>query len=229
MANYIIKKSTLQFLNNLASNNNRQWFQSNKQVYEAAHENMIAFADHLLIEMNKHDELATPTGKKALFRIYRDVRFSKNKLPYKNHFDLHFQRATQLKRGGYYLSIQPGKSFLGVGFFQPNPDDLARIRYDISWNYEEWFSLLGSKKIKANFGEMDGETVQTAPRGYDKNHPAIELLRYKSFTFSHHFSDKDVLDSKFINEVNRIFKSIRPWFDYMSEVLTTDNNGELIV
>lgn len=229
MTHTAIQKSTLKFLKNLSANNNREWFSKNKTVYIAAHENMSAFLDDLISEMNAHDHIENTSGRKSLYRIYSDARFSKDNIPYRPRFAASLQRATKLLRGGYYLNINPGKSYIACGFFGPNPDDLKRIRHDISWNSADWKKLLNSKKIKDIFGAMTGEKVVSAPRGFQKDHPAIELLRHKSFVFRHDFTDKEVLDGNFVKEVNRLFKSIRPWFDYMSDVLTTNNNGELMV
>lgn len=220
-----ISKSTLDFLKALNKNNDRDWFNAHKPEYLKAHENMCSFIDNLIPDMNKHDELETTTGKKSLFRIYKDVRFSKDKLPFNPRFAFSFQRATKYKRGGYYVNITPGKSFMACGFFGPNPEDLKRIREDIDQNYKEWKKVLSNKGIKTQFGEMIGEAVTSAPRGYSKDHPAIELLRHKQFLFRFDFTDKEVLSENFSKTINAKFKAIRPFFDYMSEVLTTDING----
>lgn len=224
-----IHPSTLKFLKDLAKHNDRDWFNAHKQAYLDAHDNMCNFVDALIKEMNKHDELDNVSGKKSLYRIYNDVRFSKDKSPYNPRFAFSMQRATKLKRGGYYMSIKPGTSFLGCGFFAPNPADLSRIRQDIAQNYEEWYKLLKSKSIKMNFGMLAGETVSTAPRGFDIKHPGIALLRHKQFILRHQFTDAEVTSPDFLKETNRIYKSVRPFFDYMSEVLTTDANGELVI
>ncbi|MDB5281814.1 MAG: hypothetical protein JWO06_889 [Bacteroidota bacterium] len=224
-----VSPATLKFLKDLSKNNDRDWFNAHKQRYLDAQENMVAFVDRLIIEMNKHDELNDVSGKKSLYRIYKDVRFSKDKSPYNPRFAFSLQRATKLKRGGYYMNIKPGGSFLGCGFFSPNPADLNRIRLDIADNYQQWNKILKSKNIKANFGTLSGETVNTAPRGFDINHPAIELLRHKQFILRHYFTDAEVTSPNFLKEVNAIYKSVRPFFNYMSEVLTTNLNGELIV
>jgi uncharacterized protein (TIGR02453 family) len=226
MSQSTIRQSTFQFLTDLSANNNREWFAENKAQYQSSLENMIGFADALLAEMSKHDLIETPSGKKALFRIYNDVRFSKDKSPYNARFAMSFRRATKERRGGYYLNLKPGNSFLGCGFFNPNPEDLRRIRFDIEDNYEDWQKILRSKAIKSTYGDMQGNTVATAPRGYSVDHPAIELLRHKSFVFRHTFTDQEVLAKDFPQKVSRVFKTIRPWLDYMSEVLTTDRNGE---
>ncbi len=224
-----INKNTLQFLKNIALNNNRDWFNLHKNTYLQAQQNMCDFVDELILDMKKHDEIENESGKKSLYRIYKDVRFSKDKAPYNSHFSFSLKRATKLKRGGYYVNIKPGKSYLACGFFSPNPEDLKRIRQDIESNYQDWNKLLKLKTLKDNFEKIDGDKVTTAPKGFSIEHPAIELLRYKQFILRHSFSDKEVLSPDFAKEVNRIFKSVRPYFDYMSDILTTDLNGELIV
>jgi len=224
-----IQPSTLGFLKNLANNNNRAWFAEHKDQYLAAQSNMITFIDDLILAMNKHDELETESGKKNLFRIYNDVRFSKDKSPYNPRFAFSLKRATKLKRGGYYMNIKPGNCFLACGFFALNADDLKRIRQDIDYNYPEWNSILQSKSIKSTFGALQGDTVVTAPRGYTAEHEAIALLRHKQFIVRHHFTDDEVISPDFLKQVNMMYKNVRPFFDYMSSVLTTDANGELIV
>jgi len=224
-----IQPSTLGFLKNLANNNNRAWFAEHKNQYLAAQSNMITFIDDLILAMNKHDELETESGKKSLFRIYIDVRFSKDKLPYNPRFAFSLKRATKLKRGGYYMNIKPGNCFLACGFFAPNADDLKRIRQDIDYNYPEWNSILQLKSIKSTFGALQGDTVVTAPRGYNTDHEAIALLRHKQFIARHYFTDDEVISPDFLKQVNTMYKNVRPYFDYMSSVLTTDANGELLV
>ncbi len=225
----MIQQSTLRFLEVLKANNNRDWFQANKAVYEHAHQNVIAFADALLDKMRIHDQIETASGKASLFRIYADTRFSKDKAPYKTHFGIRFSRATAQLRGGYYFHLEPGHSFMAGGFFAPNPDDLKRIREDISFNYEEWNELLSEPKFVETFGELRGDAVKTAPKGFDKEHPAIELLRKKQFILRHDFTDKEVLAPDFVEKLDQSFRNLRPFFDYMSEVLTTDANGESIL
>ncbi len=225
----IIHKSTLDFLRNLSNNNNRDWFNAYKDHYLLAQENMIVFLDQLILKMNVHDQLETPSGKKSLYRIYNDVRFSADKTPYSPRFAGSFKRTKPLLRGGYYFWIKPGASRVGCGFTYPNAEDLKRVRLDIQDNYKDWNKLLNAKSIKTTFGEMEGDTVASAPRGFPKDHPAIGLLRYKQFWFEHNFTDKEVLEPDFLNQINKTFKTIRPFFDYMSEVLTTDMNGVSIV
>jgi uncharacterized protein (TIGR02453 family) len=226
MNNPTIKKSTLDFLRKLSANNDREWFAAHKDQYEAAKGNAEQFVDALIAKMNSHDQLETPSAKKSLYRIYNDVRFSKDKSPYNPRFAGYLRRVKPALRGGYYFWIKPGNSRIGCGFVYPNAEDLKRIRQDIDLNYDQWYRLLKSKTLISNFGLMQGDRVRTTPRGFDKDHPAIELLRHKQFWFEKSFTDREVLDKGFLENMNKSFKAIRPFFNYMSDVLTTDLNGE---
>ena len=226
MTKKTIPVSTFQFLKDLKKNNDRDWFARNKDRYLSEYESMIGFADAFLCEMQKIDHLETESGKKSLHRIYRDTRFSKDKTPYKSNFSGGFRRATRLLRGGYYYHIEPGNSFAAGGFFNPNKEDLHRIREDIDQNHEEWRALFRDKKIKATFGNLKGETLKIMPRGFPVDHPAVDLLRHKQFLLIRTFTDKEVLSPSFLPELVKTYKNIRPFFDYMSQVLTTDSNGE---
>lgn len=224
-----IHASSFEFLRELNHHNNRSWFEQHKSAYTAALENMQAFVDALIREMNTHDVLEPTTGKDSLFRIYRDVRFSKDKTPYHTRFALGLQRLGKQRRGGYYLHLQPGHSYLACGFFGPEPADLKRIREDIVVNHHQWRQLLGLPGILKNFGAMQGEQLASTPRGFDPAHPAIDLLRQKAFIFRHEFTDREVMAPEFVHKVSERFKNIRPFFDYMSEMLTTNLNGESIL
>jgi len=228
MTNSAIKESTLDFLLKLSRNNNREWFNRHKGEYIQVKEIVERFLDELIAKMNTHDEIETPSGKKCLYAVYKDVRFSKDKVPYNPFFSGYLRRAKPLLRGGYFIWIGPGCSRVACGFSYPNSADLKRMRLDIRDNYEEWNKLLALKSIRANFGRMQGSQVKTTPRGFTADHPAIDLLRFKQYWFEHRFSDQQVLATDFLGIVNNKFKSIRPFFDYASELLTTDLNGELI-
>jgi len=224
-----LSKSTFDFLISLSKNNNREWFAEHKNSYLKEHQLVIEFADEVLALMKQHDELETISGKASLHRIYKDTRFSKEKIPYKNNWSASFKRATKSKRGGYYFHLEPGNTFLAGGFFNPNSEDLKRIREDINYNWEEWNEVLSDKGLIKSYGKISGNQVLTAPKGYLKEHPGIELLRLKQFIFKHNFTDKEVFDSNFAQNINETFKNIRPFFDYMSEILTTDSNGISII
>lgn len=225
----VISKDSITFLKKLGKNNDRDWFQENKAEYVKQHEGVVAFADELLGLMNQHDNIETISGKKSLHRIYRDVRFSKNKAPYKTNWSGSFKRATKQLRGGYYFHIQPGgNSFIGGGFWGPNKDDLLRIREEIDTDASEMREIITSKDFVDTFGTLNGEQLKSAPKGFDKEHKDIDLLRYKQFIFGKNFSDEEVLAEDFAQVANDTFKKMRPFFDLMSEILTTDSNGSPI-
>jgi uncharacterized protein (TIGR02453 family) len=225
----IIQKSTFDFLKKLSKNNNREWFAAHKEEYVNAQQNAIEFVDALISKMNGHDRLETPSGKKSLYRIYNDVRFSEDKIPYNPRFAGYLKREKPLLRGGYYFWIKPGASTIGCGFTYPNPEDLKRIRLDMQNNYKDWQKLLNTKSIKSTYCAMKGSKVATAPKGFSIDDPAIDLLRYKQYWFERSFTDNEVLSKDFLNKINQSFKNIRPFFDYASEVLITNLNGERIV
>ncbi|MCH2230070.1 MAG: DUF2461 domain-containing protein [Crocinitomicaceae bacterium] len=221
-----ISNGNLNFLKALGANNDREWFAENKSEYQKHHESMVSFAEELLRMMNQHDNIETLNGKKSLKRIYRDVRFSKDKSPYKTHWGGGFKRATKLLRGGYYYHIQPnGKSFIGGGFWAPNKEDLLRIREDIASDASELREIITSPEFVDSFGQLQGDKLKSSPKGFDKEHPDIDLLRYKQFVVGKDFTDEEVLADDFIEKANDTFKKMRPFFDYMSDVLTTDSNG----
>ena len=217
-----LDESVFKFLNDLSKNNNREWFAENKARYIASNEHFKALAEEINLGMQKQDHIE----KMKVYRIYRDVRFSKNKAPYKNNFSAGFSRSTKALRGGYYFQVQPGgNSMVGGGFWGPNTDDLKRIREEIASDASPLREIINSANFKNHFGELKGEQLKTAPKGYPKDHPAIDLLRYKSFIVSKHFSDEEVKRTGFAIEVLKYFNATRPFFNYMSEVLTTDSNG----
>jgi uncharacterized protein (TIGR02453 family) len=213
----------ISFQKKIAKNNNREWFQEHKKDYETSNQELRDFTIRLMEEMKKHDTIDEAGTK--IFRIYRDVRFSKDKTPYTLHRSFSMKRATDALRGGYYMRIQPGQSFLIGGFFGPEPGDLLHIRKQIQQDPDRLRKILNSKKIKDYFGELVGEEVKTAPKGFSKDDPAIDLLRRKGFMLRHDFTDKEVGSPDFAVKVSEGFKKMRPFLDYMSEILTTDLNG----
>lgn len=216
-----VEKSTFKFLKEIRKNNNREWFHANKPMYNTANDNMKAFLIHMEAELNKIDSIE----KKKLFRIYRDVRFSKDKTPYNSHFSMSFGREGAFRRGGYYIKVTPGDSMIGGGFYNPEPKDLKLIRSHIATDAKPLRKILKSKKFKDTFGELMGNQVKTAPKGYDKHHPEIDLLKFKSMFVFKSFTDKEVLSPDFYKEIIKVYKAIRPFFDYMTEILTHDLDG----
>ena len=220
-----IESSTLKFLKDLEKNNNREWFLGHKVQYETSLDNIKQFKDEVVKGLNKKDVIED--GK--VFRIYRDVRFSKDKSPYKNNLGIHFTRATKARRGGYYLHIEPGHAFAGGGFWAPDPADLKRIRDEIAHDDKPIRKIISQKKFVQYFGMLGGDELKSAPSGYERDHPAIDLIRKKQFVISRKFTDKEVTSPGFLKEVVLTFEAMRPFFDYMTEVLTTDANGRKLV
>jgi uncharacterized protein (TIGR02453 family) len=229
MANSKIPGSAFAFLKDLAKQNNRDWFTANKDRYLIELNSIELFAETLLREMNKHDVIETVSGKKSLHRIYRDVRFSKNKTPYNTHWGGSFKRATKARRGSYYFHLCPGNSFIACGFWGPEPKDLKRIREEFAFEEKTFRKITSAKSFINTFGSLQGEQLKTCPQGFDPNSKAIDLLRFKQFLLIKHFDDKDVLADDFVKKVNEVFKKTRPFLDYMSEVLSTDVNGISII
>ena len=225
MAKATITKDVVGFLKELKANNNREWFAENKKRFKAVEAVAKEFYNALMEELNTHDEIE----KLKMFRIYRDVRFSKDKSPYQPHFAGSFSRAGAHRRGGYYLRVRPGESFIAVGFWQPNPKDLLRIRKEFERDTTEIREITGNKSFVDIWGKMEGEEVKTAPKGFKKDDPNIDLIKKKAFVFVRNFTDKEVMQTDFIDTINNSFKAIRPYFDYMSEILTTNLNGESLL
>jgi len=223
-----IHQSGFDFLNALRNNNEREWFNSNKNTFETEQANIEAFAGQLLAGLNKNDVIETPSGKKSLYRIYRDIRFSKDITPYKTHWSGSFKRATKYRRGGYYFHIEQGNSFVAGGFWGPSKDDLKLIRDNIAFDSEPLRKILSDETFVSTFGNLQGDQLKTMPKGFNLENEAIDLLRYKQFLLIRKFSDEEVLSADFLSLALNAFQNMRPFFDYMTEILTTDGNGNII-
>lgn len=218
----MLTKSTFEFLDLLNKNNNRDWFTENKKRFETENNLAKAFFTEVYTDLEKIDSLE----KMQVFRIYRDVRFSKDKLPYKNHFSVGFSRTKPMLRGGMYLHIENEASFVGGGFWAPNNDDLLRIRKEIELDASDLREIISNTTFKKMFGTLEGEELKTAPKNFDKTHPDIDLIRKKQYLLTRKFSNKEVMSPNFKEEVIATFAAMRPFFNYMSDVLTSDLNGE---
>lgn len=216
-----LSKSILNYLIDLKQNNNREWFTENKSRFEKEQKEIKSFFNGVKNELNKIDNIE----KLQIFRIYRDVRFSKDKTPYKTHFSAGYVRQKPFLRGGYYLHIENNASFVGGGFWEPNKDDLLRIRKELAIDASELRDIVESADFKKYFGILEGDELKTAPRDFDKDHPNIDLIRKKQYLVTRRFTNKEVLSPNFEEEVVATFKAMRPFFNYMSDVLSTDLNG----
>ncbi len=221
-----ISKSSFTFLKNLKNNNNRDWMTDNKKEYQANEKLLKQFYSSVESRLNATDEIS----KVKVFRINRDLRFSKDKTPYNVHRSVSFSRAGAHRRGGYYLRLEPGKSAMAGGFFSPEPADLLRIRKEFEMDSSEIRTILNQKDFKNAFNGFNQEyALKTAPRDFNKEDPNIDLIKLKSFFVVHNFTDKEVISKDFEDRLMHHFLLLRPYFDYMSEVLTTDLNGASIL
>ena len=225
MQSPVIRGEILQFLSRLNENNNRDWFEAHRDAYQKARQDMHFFCDSLAQALRVHDQVLPPKH----FRIYRDLRFSKDKTPYKPHFAASFAREGAHLRGGYYLRIRPGESFIACGFWKPNKEDLYRIRKELEADATDFREALNRPSLRKAWGALKGEAVKTAPKGFDREHPDIDLIRHKQFIFVRSFSDREVQDPGFIGTVDGCYRDIRPFFDLMSDILTTDLNGQSLL
>jgi uncharacterized protein (TIGR02453 family) len=214
----------LKFLKAVAKNNNRDWFEKNKPAYLKAKDDFDDFLEALHKDMLKFDEaLAGMNPRKAAFRIYRDVRFSKDKRPYKTNMGAGFSAHGKMEQEpGYYLHIEPGKSFIAGGLYMPSPENLAKIRQEIDYNADKFLKILNNKKFRSYYkgGLDEWDKLKTMPKGYAKDHPHIELLKNKSFIVSHKFGDSEVINKNFRKKVSEACKLIKPMNDYLLEAIS---------
>ena len=214
---------TLSFLRQLRDHNNREWFADHKEDYQNSLNEFKSLVSFIMDHMEGHDSIDRDRTK--VYRIYKDVRFSKDKSPYKTSWSSNIKRGGRKNRGGYYLQVEPGNTYLAGGFFGPNPQDLLHIRKQLEQDSSMFREAVGGKDFQDFYGEMRGEMVKSAPRGFSKEADNIDLIKYKQFYFRHDFSDKEVCAADFAIKVSEGFKVIRPFFDTMSEILSTDLNG----
>jgi uncharacterized protein (TIGR02453 family) len=215
-----IKKSTLEFLTALKCNNNRDWFIANRSLYLDAKDNFESFVQKIIENIILFDPIMKGLeAKSCVFRINRDIRFSNDKSPYKSHMGAFIVRGGK-KNGdryaGYYFHIEPGKSIMAGGAYTPPTPWLSAIREKISDQPEEFIKITKSKEFVKYFGSIDGEKLKTVPKGYAKDHPHIELLKFKSYLVVNEAKDKLVLNNEFMDHVIGVFKAMKPLNDYLN-------------
>lgn len=220
-----IAESSIDFLEELKMHNDRDWFNKHKGEFLVEQEKIALFASYLLQQLNLHDVIETSSGKKSLYRPYRDIRFSKDKTPFNTYWGGSFKRAGKQRRGGYYYHIEKGNSFVAGAFWGPSAADLKLIRADIAFDGAPLREIINSESFTANFGSLQGEQLKTAPKGYSTDHPEIDLLRYKQYLLIRRFNDNELLSANFAALADETFRKMRPFLDYMSTVLSEDVNG----
>ena len=220
-----IHPDTFDFLQELKKNNTREWFAENKSRYDAIYHDWKAVMEEIGEGMRATDEIE----KVKVFRIYRDIRFSKDKTPFKTNMAGSLVRSGADRRGGLYVHLQKDRTFIGVGFWNPNKEDLQRIREEIDLDSEEFREHIARPEFADTWGPLEGDQLLTAPRNYDIDHEDIDLLRYKSFTFMQSISNKKAQSKQFVPHVVAEFNKALPWLDYMTAVLTSNSNGESLL
>lgn len=219
-------KNTLQFLEQLAQNNDKEWFAEHKAEWEQISKNNKKFFNQIFEQLQETDYLS----KVQLPRINRNLRFSKDKTPYKTYTGAKISRLQPMNRGSYFIHIEPNNSFVAGGFWAPNNEDLHRIRKEFELDFSPMEKILSEPFCQKYFEKIKGEdAVKTAPKGFDKNHPAIEIIKKKQFLLKREFTNDEVCADNFADEVLETCLALRPYLDYMTEVLTTDLNGESLI
>jgi uncharacterized protein (TIGR02453 family) len=213
----------LSFMGRLKRNNNRQWFEKHKDEYEST---VKLPMQSLIAALRPHFERFAPefdiNPKRSLFRIYRDVRFSKDKTPYKTHVAAHFVlrgKPKGVEGSGYYLHIEPGEIFLGGGIYMPDNDQLKKIRRALADQPDQFLSIVQNQRFKKFFGKLDGNKLQRAPKGYEPDHPMIEWLKYKQFFVGAEWAESKCLKIKFLSDIEAVFEAATPLVRFLNEAM----------
>lgn len=215
-------KHLLDFLSRLSKNNNKDWFDAHKKEYESLRKEWIDFVSESIQAFGAFDPAMLELDpKKCIFRINRDVRFSKNKDPYKNNFGMSLSSGGKASDFcGYYLHIQPGECFIAGGAYQPMPDKLAAIRQEIDYNFAAFHKIVLDRNFIAQFGSLSGDKLVRPPKGYDTDNPAVEYLKHKGFIAYRKVDDKTLLDKNFMKELITSGKTMKPLIDFLNQAIS---------
>jgi uncharacterized protein (TIGR02453 family) len=218
-ADFIIEKSTLDFLKKLKENNNKEWFSANKGLYEKARANIEDFAMYLIINISKFDDSAAGLEpKECIFRIYRDIRFSRDKTPYKTNFGIILVNKKSFQTScGYYLHIEPGNSIAYAGSHEPEKQFLFRMRKKIDMNFDKFMKIINAPDFKKFYKEIDSDTLKKVPPGFNKESPAAEYLKYKEYCAGSGFTDNEVLSDSFADQVIKKFKAAEKFNKFLGQ------------
>lgn len=224
-------KETLQFLEALEANNNKDWMDANRAQYQQVRASFLELTTQLLEQMVELEPaMATLSPKDCIFRQNRDIRFSANKNPYKTNMAAYFAVGGKKSDGpGYYLHVQPGESFVGGGIYWPAPEILKKIRQEIDYSGAELVAITAQRDFKRHFGEIEGERLKTSPKDYSKDHPHIAWLRLKSFVASRSLSDKELTAPDIVKKVMDSFRLMKPFNDFLAKAADESEGGEGIL
>ncbi len=218
----MLQSSTIQFLKALKKNNNKEWFDKNRKIYEQAKADYLNFVTILLNEIQGFDtSLMELQPKQCIFRLNRDVRFSKNKDPYKTNFGASFSKgAKKVQSAGYYFHLEPGENFVGGGLWMPMAPDLNKVRQEIDYCFKEFSSILKKPAFKSTYGDMDNSMkLVRPPKGFDIDNPALEYLKLKSFVVTRSIKDTELTDNQLVKNVVKDFKTIAPLVHFLNRAI----------
>ena len=218
----MLQYSTIQFLKALKKNNNKDWFDKNRKIYEQAKADYLNFVTILLNEIQGFDtSLMELQPKQCIFRLNRDVRFSKNKDPYKINFGASFSKgAKKIQTAGYYFHLEPGENFVGGGLWMPMAPDLNKVRQEIDYCFKEFSSILKKPAFKSTYGDMDNSMkLVRPPKGFDIDNPALEYLKLKSFVVTRSIKDTELTDKQLVKNVVKDFKTIAPLVHFLNRAI----------
>ncbi|TDP00776.1 DUF2461 domain-containing protein [Flavobacterium sp. 245] len=223
----MLTKESLQFLDDLKKNNNRDWFQDNKKRYEIFKKDYHQLVSDFLDAMKPLDpSLELLEVKNCTFRINRDIRFSKDKSPYKAHLGVWMSTGAKgANRAGYYVHIEKGASFIAGGFYSPESEDLKKVRKEIAFFYDDLEEILNNKDFKKEFESLDineNNSLKSMPRGYEKDHPAIEFLKLKSFTATQKYDISEVTQKDFVSKMSKKLIALKPLNEFINRALETE-------
>ena len=217
----MIRKETFQFLKNLKKNNNREWFNENRELYNSIRKEFEDFISIVIQEIAVFDPGSYTTAKEAIYRIHNDLRFSKDKPPYKTNFGAYITGGG--RRGitaGYYLHIEPGESFLAGGIYMPSPDILKAVRTEILENYDEFLSIVNDPLFIKNFGRnLWGEKLKSAPKGFPADFIGIDYLKYKHYTIAKDIADTGVTGKAYLKDTLSTFRSMVPFNSFINKAI----------
>lgn len=217
----MIPSVIFEFLKELTVNNNKEWFQENKPKYQQAKKEFESYVNELIAIVHAIDPtVGHPHAKDCIFRIFRDVRFSKDKTPYKNNFGAYVAHGGRKSPyGGYYLHIEPDNSFIGGGIYCPQPNVLKAVRESIVEYPDDYKKIIEDKSFKKVFPEIWGDRLKTAPKGFPKDDPNIDLIKLKSYTLITALSDKQIGSKNIENKISEVFKIMKPYNDFLNSAI----------
>lgn len=220
----MLQAATIKFLKDLKKNNNKSWFDMHRKQYETAKEDFAQFVQLLIDNQGKGDQsIASLKAKECMFRINRDIRFAKDKSPYKTNFGASINKGGKKAMvAGYYFHLEPGQSFAGGGMYMPMPVDLRKVRQEIDYNWDAFKKIISTKKFKAVYGGLDQSEeylLSRVPKGYDSENPAADYLRLKSFIAFVPLTDSDLISKNLVKKTIDAFQTLQPVLNFLNEAV----------